>query len=321
MRRTCGAGAQFADVAPSLVSKVARLWKQPQGSAAHCWRGLTHINGYGSGWKLVPCAGIDCLLVEQLPERSGLPEQYYILTSIGTHVAFSGDKAIAAFLPSDPGSGKSTTNLEATVAALRAALDATNRAREEALRLSRETIQFCSRSIRALHRGERENAARLAAEARDRVFAVRRATEHHPEVYCSGYIHDSQKEYVEAETMLAILAQLPLPSHTDLGVEPAAYLNGIAEAASECRRYVLDRMISGDIESATRTLRAMDEIYDELVAVDYPDAVTGGLRRTTDALRAVLERTRGDMALAVMTRRLEASIGVRNSSVASSEDE
>jgi translin len=151
-------------------------------------------------------------------------------------------------------------------------------------------------------------AVALAADARDRVHAVRKATAMHPEVYCAGYIHDSQKEFVEAETMLAILTGSALPGFSELGVEPPAYLNGIAEAASECRRFVLDRMIAGDIRVATHTLRAMDEIYDQLVGIDFPDAVTGGLRRTTDALRAVLERTRGDMALAVMTGRLEKSL-------------
>ena len=108
--------------------------------------------------------------------------------------------------------------------------------------------------------------------------------------------------------MLAILTGGGLPGFRELGVEPPAYLNGIAEAASECRRFVLDRMIAGDIAAATKTMHAMDEIYDELVGIDFPDAVTGGLRRTTDALRAVLERTRGDMALAVMTGRLEKSL-------------
>lgn len=191
---------------------------------------------------------------------------------------------------------------------LREALTATNRAREEALRLSREVIQFSSRSIRAVHRGEMESSRGLANEARSRVHAVIAALAAHPDLYNAGYVHDSQKEYVEAEAMLAIVADVPLPEPAQLGVEPAAYLNGIAEAASESRRYVLDRLRLGDMERAETVLKVMDDIYYELVTFDFPDAITGGLRRTTDALRAVLERTRADLTLTASQRRLENAI-------------
>lgn len=198
--------------------------------------------------------------------------------------------------------------LEAIVVGLRAALEGTNRAREEALRLSREVIQYSSRSIRAIHRGEMENAETLAGEARARVEAVQEALRANPEVYYAGYVHDSQKEYVEAMTMLAIVGGTVLPSPEALGVQPAAYLNGIAEAASESRRYVLDRLRLGEIDRAEAVLKVMDDIYYELVTFDFPDAITGGLRRTTDALRAVLERTRGDLTLTLVQKRLETAL-------------
>ena len=198
--------------------------------------------------------------------------------------------------------------LESVAVELRATLEGTNRAREEALRASRETIQYASRTIRAVHRGEMEAARTLANEARARVQAVKSTLADHPSLFHAGYVHDSQKEYVEAEAMLAIVNQQPLPSHTDLGVEPAAYLNGMAEAASESRRYVLDRLRLGDMERADAVLKIMDDICYELVTFDFPDAITGGLRRTTDALRAVLERTRGDLTLTFSQRRLETAI-------------
>ena len=212
---------------------------------------------------------------------------------------------IASTAPSLDGSPRT---LDSITAQLKAILNSTNRTREEALRYSRETIQFSSRAIRAIHRGEREEALRLANEARTRVDAVRKAAKAHPEVYFAGYVHDSQKEYVEAETMLAIIGSNPLPSYDELGVEPAAYLNGIAEAASESRRYVLDRLRTGDFSAAETVLKIMDDIYYELIAIDYPDAITGGLRRTTDALRAVLERTRGDVTITLASRRLEIAL-------------
>lgn len=198
--------------------------------------------------------------------------------------------------------------LEIIAAQLRTVLDATNRAREEALRQARETIQCSSRAIRAVHRGEMVEARALTDDARRRVDAVRATSVSHPEIFHAGYVHDAQKEYVEAETMLAIIGGTNIPSHTDLQIEPAAYLNGIAEAASESRRYVLDRLRKNDVQTAEATLRVMDDIYYELIAIDFPDAITGGLRRTTDALRAVLERTRGDVTLTLANLRLQVAL-------------
>jgi translin len=198
--------------------------------------------------------------------------------------------------------------LEEIAAELRLLLQATNQAREEALRLSREVIQHSARAIRAVHRGEMESAGLLVREAKARVETVRAALKEHPDLFYAGYVHDSQKEYVEAEAMLAIVGKGALPAPTALGVEPAAYLNGIAEAASESRRYVLDRLRLGEMDRAEAVLKVMDDIYYELVTFDFPDAITGGLRRTTDALRAVLERTRGDLTLTQSQRRLEAAL-------------
>jgi translin len=153
-----------------------------------------------------------------------------------------------------------------------------------------------------------ETARGLADEARTRVDTVRSGLAGHPELFFAGYVHDSQKEYVEAEAMLAIVGGHPLPGPQTLRVEPAAWLNGMAEAASESRRYVLDRLRLGEMERADAVLKIMDDIYYELVTFDFPDAITGGLRRTTDALRAVLERTRGDLTLTLSQRRLETAL-------------
>ncbi|MCW3099331.1 MAG: putative RNA-binding protein of the translin family [Chthonomonadaceae bacterium] len=201
-----------------------------------------------------------------------------------------------------------TRALETITADLRVRFEVSNRAREEALRACREIIQFASRTIRAVHRGEMEAARAQADEARIRVDAVGRILTEHPALFHAGYVHDAQKEYVEAESMLAIVGELPLPDPDALGVEAAAYLNGIAEAASESRRYVLDRLRVGDMERADAVLKVMDDIYYELITFDFPDAITGGLRRTTDSLRAVLERTRGDLTLTLSQKRLEEAL-------------
>jgi translin len=198
--------------------------------------------------------------------------------------------------------------LEEISARLRREMEATNVAREEALRLAREVIQHSSRAIRAVHRGEMAAAQELAQQAKARVEAVKARLAAHPELFYAGYVHDSQKEYVEAEAMLAIVGAKPLPDPKTLGVEAAAYLNGLAEAASESRRYVLDCLRHGEMERADAVLKVMDDIYYELITFDFPDAITGGLRRTTDAMRAVLERTRGDLTITLTQRRLEQAL-------------
>lgn len=195
--------------------------------------------------------------------------------------------------------------MEQVAAQLRGILEETNAAREDALRECREVIRLSSRSIRAVHRLEFTEAAARLEEARDRVESVKTRLEDHPVLFHAGYVHDSQKEYVEAAAMYAIVRGEEVPAPRALGVEPAAYLNGLAEAGSECRRYVLDRLRAGEREGADRVLKVMDDIYYELITFDFPDAITGGLRRTTDAFRAVLERTRGDLTLTFQQQALQ----------------
>jgi len=156
-----------------------------------------------------------------------------------------------------------------------------------------------------VHRLEFDDAKGLLVEARQKVDSVRDVLANQPGLFFAGYVHDSQKEYVEAEAMYAIVRGEPLPDPDHLGVEAAAYLNGIAEAGSECRRFVLDRLRAGEREGADRVLQVMDDIYYELITIDFPDAITGGLRRTTDAFRAVLERTRGDLTLTFQQQQLQ----------------
>ena len=117
-----------------------------------------------------------------------------------------------------------------------------------------------------------------------------------------------EKEYAEAVLTTALVDGRPLPGHADLGVEPQAWLNGLAEAASELRRHLLDRLREGDADVAEYLLVAMEDVYEQLVGVDFPDAITGGLRRSADALRAVLERTRSDLTTTLLQFRLQAAI-------------
>lgn len=191
----------------------------------------------------------------------------------------------------------------------REAFDDKHRAREVMLAASRKAIQACAASIRATHRGEYDAAETLAHEARDHVAEADSAIEKHADVRTNGPLMDAKKELAEAWLTLALVRDETLPTPDDLRVDIARYCNGLAEAASELRRQLLDRLRAGDNARAEQLMSAMDEVYSMLVTIDYPDGVTGGLRRTTDQLRAVLERTRGDLTTAMVAARLQSALG------------
>jgi translin len=191
---------------------------------------------------------------------------------------------------------------------LRQQLDAANAAREVALAACRRTIRACGSSIRAVHQLRPDEARRLADEAGTALREAQEALAPFPSLVGSGPLHDAAKEYAEARLTAAMVGDGPLPSAEALAVPAPAWLNGLAEAASELRRHLLDRLREGDIARSESLLATMDEAYALLVTMDYPDAVSGGLRRTTDALRAVLERTRGDLTTTVLQSRLQAAL-------------
>jgi len=198
--------------------------------------------------------------------------------------------------------------IEGMVEELRGVLDQTNQVREDALKLSRETIRLSANSIRASHREDFDEACDLKAQARKKVEETREILKDKLEIYYTGYVQDAQKEYAESELTHAIIREMGFPKFTELGVEPAAYLNGLAEAMGESRRHVLDVMRHGDLERAERILGIMDDVYYALITFDYPDAVTQGLRRQTDMVRGVLERTRADITLLRQQRKLETAL-------------
>ncbi len=191
---------------------------------------------------------------------------------------------------------------------IREAFVAKNVARDRAVNLSRELIRFCSLAIRASHRDEWDEADRLLGEARRVSAEMVAIVEPHPDLFFTGYTQDALKELAEAHIALAIARDQPIPAPEEIGVEYAAYLNGLAEAAGELRRRALDEIRSGYSQEAERLLAAMDEIYDVLVTMDFPEAITGGLRRNTDMVRSVLERTRSDLTLSFRESELRAAI-------------
>ncbi len=199
-------------------------------------------------------------------------------------------------------------NLESIVDRIRVSLTAKNAARDAALARSRELIRHSANAIRAAHRNEFDTADELLDAARELATQMVGDLAGYPDLYHAGYTQDALKELAEASITTALVRGDELPSPEQLGIEYAAYLNGLGEAAGELRRYALDALRRGDIATAEVMLTHMDEIYDNLIAVDFPDAITGGLRRTTDMVRGVLERTRGDLTVAARQQKLEEAL-------------
>ena len=191
---------------------------------------------------------------------------------------------------------------------VRQELDGANAAREVALAACRRTIRACGSSIRAVHLLRPHDASQLADEAGAALRQAQDALAPFPSLVGSGPLHDAAKEYAEARLTAAMVGDGALPSAGELGVPAAAWLNGLAEAASELRRHLLDRLRQGDLSRSETLLATMDDAYGLLVTIDYPDAISGGLRRSTDALRAVLERTRGDLTITLLQARLQAAL-------------
>ena len=192
-----------------------------------------------------------------------------------------------------------TDNLESIANQIRESFSAKDAAREKVLPLCREAIRHCSNAIRAVHRREFDRAKQLLQSARNLLTEAERGAADYGELGYAGFVRDARKEFAEGSITLALVTGNRLPDPDGLGIDAVAYLNGLGEAVGELRRYLLDSMRRGDLSQGEELLSAMDDIYNILVTMDFPDAITGGLRRTTDMVRGVLERTRSDLTLAM----------------------
>lgn len=202
-----------------------------------------------------------------------------------------------------------TANLEQIADRIREALSRKNQAREAAYPVSRHVVRNAANAIRAVHRGEFEVAQKLLTQARELLEQIKTAVADYPDLLHAGYVDTAEKEYAEASVTMALASQSPLPDPESLGVGDSAYLNGLGEAVGEMRRHLLDALRQGRIARCEEVLVSMDDIYNVLVTIDFPDALTGNLRRTTDMVRGVLERTRGDLTAAIVQSRLADKLG------------
>jgi translin len=199
-------------------------------------------------------------------------------------------------------------NLDAMADKIRKVLADKDEAREKMLPLCRDSIRYSSTAIRAVHRHQFDEAEKLVQSARAVLTEAEKSIADCPELGSAGAVKDAQKELAEANITLALVNGREIPAPEDLGVDVAAYLNGLGEAVGEIRRYLLDGMRQGDLSRGEELLAIMDDIYSMLVTMDFPDALTGGLRRTTDMVRGVLEKTRSDLTLVIRQKALEEKI-------------
>ena len=182
-------------------------------------------------------------------------------------------------------------------------LDAKFSAREIGLANSRKIIRNSANAIRSIHRDEFDSAEELMDEAKSLLDEISAELVDHPDLK-TGFVHDAAKEYAEARLTNALRQGADLPDHRRLGVPVAAYLNGLGEAVGEMRRRLLDLLRAGRLDEAESTFQAMDDVLGLLASLDYPDGMTGGLRRTTDVARALIERSRADLTTTIVQERL-----------------
>ena len=198
--------------------------------------------------------------------------------------------------------------LESIAEQIRHTFDAQTATRDKALGQARELTRACALSIRAVHRDETEVMQSQLDEAAKLAESLRRDLADYPAFFFAGYTQDALKEFAEASITCALIRHQPLPTPEELDLQPNTYLNGLAESVGEMRRRCLDMLRQDNSAEAERLLAHMDDIYSILVTMDYPDAITNGLRRQTDIIRAIIERTRGDVTFSLRGEKLERSL-------------
>ncbi len=209
--------------------------------------------------------------------------------------------------------------LEAIIQTINDEFSAKAAVRDATLARSRQLIKHCANAIRATHRREPDTADALLRQADTIAAEMVSDAKQYPDIYFAGYTQDALKELSEAHLTRALILNSPLPTPQSLGVESAAYVNGLAETVGELRRYALDSLRRGDVSASETMLDLMDEIYTMLITVDFPSAITRDLRRKTDVARSILERTRGDVTTAIRQEEMKTAMAAFEERVAALE--
>jgi len=196
-------------------------------------------------------------------------------------------------------------NLDEIVERIHLDFETRTKARDQALQQARMLTRHCAKAIRAIHRDEADLVQEHLDQAGRLVKSLTSNLTDFPDLYYAGYTQDALKEFAEAQTVRALVKHQPLPTPEELGLNYATYLKGLAEAVGELRRRCMDIIRLNHSAEAEHLLGQMEDVYGILVTMDYPDAITGGLRRLTDLVRGITERTRGDLTISLRQKSLE----------------
>jgi len=196
-------------------------------------------------------------------------------------------------------------HLDEIIEQIHQSFETRTKVRDQMLKQARILTRHCANAIRAIHRDDRALAQEHLQEAKKLTKSLSENSDEHPDFFYAGYTQDALKEYAEANLTYALVIGDAIPYPGELNLDHVPYLKGLAETVGELRRRCMDVLRHGDSAEADRLLESMDYIYDALVTMDYPDAITGGLRRLTDIVRGVTERTRGDLTMSLRQQRLE----------------
>lgn len=191
---------------------------------------------------------------------------------------------------------------------MRKYFDAEERLRERVLEGSRSVVRASARAISAIHRRDFVSAKKMLAQARMGLAELRRAVKLSPAWRESGLVQAAEQEYCEAALLNGLVKRGKLFGPEELRIPHKPYLAALADVGGELRRHALDLIRADDVVGAERALGVMEEIYEVLASFDYPEAILPGLRRRRDVLRGILERTRGDLTIAIRQQRLERAL-------------
>jgi len=200
--------------------------------------------------------------------------------------------------------GRGFSMLENIISKIREVLDEKDQVRENALKITRETVRLSAEAIRAIHRGELENAKNMIKDVKEKLEDLATELRGHPDIYFSGYVYSAYQEYVEAAVLLSILEGSKIPSPEDLNVPYVPYLLGLGDVVGELRRQILDAIRKDQLDQGEFFLGIIEEIYEALSTLGYPNAIVPGLRHKCDVARNILEKTRGDLTNAIHRNRL-----------------
>ena len=192
-------------------------------------------------------------------------------------------------------------NLDAAIETIESELDEKDHVREIALKSSRAIVRLSGSALKDLHRGG--PVGEKLSELKDEVSRLSSLLGDHPDLVRAGYVESAFQEYAEVGMVLSLLEKDDVPLPEDLGIGSVPYLLALGDTIGELRRFALEELRRGNIDQANRFLDRMEDIYHALVRFDYPDAIAA-VKHKQDVARSLLEKTRGDVAVATNARRL-----------------